>query len=260
MQRLEDNQHWSDLGFLVEKGDSNVGSQMIISRPNENSPIDTNEYFGENTILLKKYEDIDDECNAVVKDISEQIKNEKLRPDDICVISLDEKYISSYFTRIEKRLQSNGIKVFNIINAPNNNIYFSIENHVTLSTINKAKGNEVGMVYIVGVDAAFSENNIDYTVYRNKIFTAITRTKGWVVISGMGDRFDLFQKEMEQLQKNDYKFIFTQPSKDSTNTIFRMMDERQNIINQINKRILDLLNTGVKTEEVLNMIDLTPKK
>ena len=260
LQRLEDNQHWNDLGFVVEKGDSSVGAQMIISRPNENSPIDKNEYFGENTILFKKFRDIDEECNAIAKNIIKQIRTEKLRPDDICVISLDEKHISNYFSRIEKLLQKNDIKVFNILNAPNNNIYFSIENHVTLSSINKAKGNEVGMVYIVGVDAAFSENNIDYTVYRNKIFTAITRTKGWVVISGMGDRFNFFQKEIEQLQKNDYKFIFTQPSHDSTNTIFRMMDERQSLINQINKKISDLLKTGVQTEDVLRMIDLNQKK
>ena len=90
LQRLEDNQHWNDLGFVVEKGDSSVGAQMIISRPNENSPIDTNEYFGENTILFKKFRDIDEECNAIAKNIIKQIRTEKLRPDDICVISLDE--------------------------------------------------------------------------------------------------------------------------------------------------------------------------
>jgi len=76
----------------------------------------------------------------------------------------------------------------------------------------------------------------------------------------MGDRFNFFQKEIEQLQKNDYKFIFTQPSHDSTNTIFRMMDERQSLINQINKKISDLLKTGVQTEDVLRMIDLNQKK
>lgn len=260
LQRLEDNQHWNDLGFIVEEGDSSVGSKMVVSRPDENSPIDTDGYFGESTIVYNKYKDLEEECDSVAKDIIKQIKHEKLRPDDICVISLDEKYISSYFSLIEGKLQRNDIKVFNLINAPNNNIYFSIENHVTLSTINKAKGNEVGMVYIVGMDAAFLENNIDYTVYRNKIFTAITRTKGWVVISGVGTKFDLFQKEMHQLIQNDYKFIFTQPSRDSTNTIFRMMDERQNLINQINKKISDLLKTGVQTEDVFKMLDLNKEK
>lgn len=147
-----------------------------------------------------------------------------------------------------------------MLSAPNNNIYFSIENHVTLSSINKAKGNEVGMVYIVGVDAAFTENNIDYIIYRNKIFTAITRTKGWVVITGMGDCFDLFEKEIRQLEENNYKFIFKQPSKDSTNTIFRRMDERQSLINQINKKISDLIRTGLQTDDVLKMIDLNQKK
>ena len=260
LQRLEDNQHWNDLGFVVEEGDSSVGSKMVVSRPDENSPIDTDGYFGESTIVYNKYKNLEEECDSVAKDIIKQIRHEKLRPDDICVISLDEKNISSYVSLIERKLQKNDIKVFNLISAPNNNTYFSIENHVTLSTINKAKGNEVGMVYIIGMDAAFLENNIDYTVYRNKIFTAITRTKGWVVISGIGERFDLFQKEMHQLIRNNYKFIFTQPSRDSTNTIFRMMDERQNLINQINKKISDLLKTGVQTEDVFKMLDLNKEK
>lgn len=260
LQRLENNQHWIDLGFAVEEGDSSDGIKMVISRLDENSPMDTNNYFGNNTIKFKKFNDIDDECAAVAKDIIKQIRIEKLKPDDICVISLDEKHINNYFQRIEKHLQRNDIKVFNMLSAPNNNIYFSIENHVTLSSINKAKGNEVGMVYIVGVDAAFTENNIDYIIYRNKIFTAITRTKGWVVITGMGDCFDLFEKEIRQLEENNYKFIFKQPSKDSTNTIFRRMDERQSLINQINKKISDLIRTGLQTDDVLKMIDLNQKK
>ena len=76
----------------------------------------------------------------------------------------------------------------------------------------------------------------------------------------MGDCFDLFEKEIRQLEENNYKFIFKQPSKDSTNTIFRRMDERQSLINQINKKISDLIRTGLQTDDVLKMIDLNQKK
>lgn len=38
------------------------------------------------------------------------------------------------------------------------------------------------MVYIIGADTVFI--NRDNVILRNKLFTAITRTKGWVTITG----------------------------------------------------------------------------
>jgi len=261
LQRLGNNQHWEDLGFSVEIGDSKVGSHMIISRPDENSPMDTNKYFENKTIRYNTYLDMQKECLSVAEDIVNDIEKENLNPDDICVISLDEKYMSGYFDLIESRLKRKGIKTFNLLNVPNNNTYFSIENHVTLSSINKAKGNEVGMVYIIGVDAAFNENNKDYIVYRNKLFTAITRTKGWARITGMGQNASLFVKELNALKEKDFKFDFIQPSEESTRTIYVNMDERQLSLNKINKEIETLAKkTGLSVDAVLKMLNQSNTK
>ncbi len=39
IQMFENNQHWEDLGYIVEEGNSMAGDRMIISRPEENSPL-----------------------------------------------------------------------------------------------------------------------------------------------------------------------------------------------------------------------------
>jgi superfamily I DNA and RNA helicase len=252
LQRLENNKHWEDLGFFVEQGDSKDNDQMIISRPIENSPIETNDYFNADSVTIKVFTNLSDECRFIVDEINNDIKHNELRPDDICVISLDGNNIAAYFSSIQLGLEKKGINVFNLLEASNNNTFFSRENHVTLSTINKAKGNESGMVYVVGVDAIFF--NKDFIIDRNKLFTAITRSKGWVTITGL-EAAGLCEEEINKLKDNDYKLKFIQPSKSLTKTILRGMTEQQGFLNEVNKKIETFAKvSGLSPEEIIKIL------
>lgn len=254
IQRLENNQHWNDLGFDVIQGDSSiVGSDMIIERSLKNSPIDSEKIFS-NPVQVKGFDNLDKETNFVVECINSDIRKEELRPDDICVICLDNRNISHYFDALEHKLNLKGIKSFNHLKTANNNTNFAVEKHVTLSSINKAKGNEVGMVYIIGIDSIF--NNPNYPINRNKLFTAITRTKGWVTLTGIGETVSLCVEELKQLKANELKLCFTQP-KDSARTILRGLTEQQSQLNKINDIMADLMKkTGLSAEEVIKMLNL----
>ena len=39
VQTLENKDHWEDLGYEVEKGDFRIGSEIVVSRPEANSPL-----------------------------------------------------------------------------------------------------------------------------------------------------------------------------------------------------------------------------
>ena len=78
------------------------------------------------------------------------------------------------------------------------------------------------MVYVVGVDSAFA--NKDYIINRNQLFTAITRSKGWVKLTGH-QTAELCKNELNSLKENKYKLIFTQPSETETRTIYRGLDK-----------------------------------
>ncbi|WP_241279545.1 DEAD/DEAH box helicase [Chryseobacterium cucumeris] len=258
LQRLEDNDHWIDLGFEVENGNSKTNSEMVISRPEKNSPIITNELFKEDAISLKIFNNIREECEYVAELIYKDITEEELNPEDISVIGIDGKHISGYFENISNILSEKGINCFNHLNAPYNNKIYSKEGLVTLSTLNKAKGNESGMVYIVGTEYAFI--NKDYIIDRNKIFTAITRSKGWVVMTGF-EKAKQCQLEMDLLKKNDYKFKFTQPSGSSTRTILRGMTKQQSILNEINIKVQELSKIGLTETQIMELIkELNTKK
>jgi superfamily I DNA and RNA helicase len=258
LQRLENNNHWTDLGFEVEEGNSKTNSHMLISRPEKNSPLVTNEVFKEDAISLKIFDDINDECIYVADLIYKDIYEQDLNPDDISVIGIDGKHINTYFRIIQKLLNEKGVNCFNHLNSSYNNKFYSYENHVTLSTLNKAKGNESGMIYIVGTEYAFI--NKDYIIDRNKIFTAITRSKGWVVMTGF-NRAEQCQIEMNKLKEKQYKFDFIQPSVASTNTILRGMTKQQSILNEINIRVQELNGIGLSDSQILELIkDLNSKK
>ncbi|MBP2617855.1 DEAD/DEAH box helicase [Chryseobacterium jejuense] len=258
LQRLEDNDHWIDLGFEVETGDSKTNSEMVISRPEKNSPIITNELFKENAISLKIFDNIREECQYVAELIYKDITEEELNPEDISVIGIDGKHISGYFENITNILSERGINCFNHLNAPYNNKIYSKEGLVTLSTLNKAKGNESGMVYIVGTEYAFINKN--YIIDRNKIFTAITRSKGWVVMTGF-EKAQQCQLEMDLLKENKYKFKFTQPSGTSTRMILRGMTKQQSILNEINIRVQELSKIGLTEAQIMELIkELNTKK
>lgn len=258
LQRLENNKHWEDLGFSVLEGDSKTGSKMVIERPEDSSPIETNQYFKENSIDIKVFKNLDQETDFIVKCIDNDIRNQNLNPEDICVISLDQKNIGIYFSTIEKKLRSKGISVFNILNAPNNNTTFTVKNNVTLSTINKAKGNEVGMVYIIGVDFVF--NNKDFIVNRNQLFTAITRSKGWVRLTGY-EKAELCKYELDKLKKNNYRLIFIQPSEKATRTIYRGMDKIQSELNELTRKLEKISkDTGISIDDLLKTIEAQNQK
>ena len=81
---------------------------------------------------------------------------------------------------------------------------------VTLSTKFRAKGNEAPVVYIVGFDSLY-----EYTEEienRNGAFTSISRSKGWVRITGAGKLMRAVVKEIEKIQSDIPYFRFRFPN------------------------------------------------
>ena len=200
IQCFEDKLSWEEMGYVVEEGDCIEGEKMVISRPIENSP--RNHRVADN-FKLESLDDFEKEVNFVCNSIENDIKNEGLKPEDIMVISLDDRYAKTYFKKISVRLAE-----MNILSNNLSTDYFYRgfikENCVTLSTVYKAK--ESAAVYVVGADA-FENDKYDRSM-RNKIFTAFTRAKVWLTVSGILIKDKNLEQEIEKVKANNYKFIF----------------------------------------------------
>ncbi len=84
------------------------------------------------------------------------------------------------------------------------------DNAVTIANVNQAKGNEADFVFVVGLEE-IARNPMDVQA-RNSLFVAMTRTKGWITLMGLGDGTDPFYKEITQvwkmLKEDPFKITF----------------------------------------------------
>lgn len=210
IQMPENKEHWEDLGFKILEGSYNTGDHMVISRPEENSPLIKNQLLDKDNsaIKWKVFDKFDRECQFVADNIKKDL-DEELLPQDIIVISLDDREARNYFRKISQKLNDVGIRTFNLLDAPSNTTDFMVEDYITLTTVYRAKGNEAGSVYIIGVDKIF--DNKHSIGARNKLFTAITRANAWATISGMGKGALEFEKEIKKVIDNDYQLVFEMP-------------------------------------------------
>lgn len=256
VQMLENSEHWEDLGYKVVKGTCTPGESTTINRPEENSPLDLAQYVDSREIIeCESFENFKDEIDWVFSDICHFL-DEGLKPHDIMVISIDDRNAKSYFSSLSQRLATRDILVNNVHQASYTAPKFHIENHLTLSTIYKAKGNEAAVVYIVGADAI--EPYLNMVRARNKLFTAFTRSRAWVRLSGMG--IQILASEIEESLNNFPNFEFIYPDPEEIYKIQRDISERTAKLSKLQQLMLDLEITDVSEEELSKVIQIGKAK
>ena len=83
----------------------------------------------------------------------------------------------------------------------------------------------------------------------------MTRSKGWVVITGYPDAGQC-KAELDKLCSNDYRMEFIQPDEKQTHTIYRGLDQMQSKLNEV-QRTLEKLSaeTGIPMDALMNTLN-----
>lgn len=122
---------------------------------------------------------------------------------------------------------------------------------VTLSTVYRAKGNEASAVFVIGVDAV----SLRTRAGRNKLFTAITRSKAWVRISGMGDTARAINNEIKTAIENFPYLRFRMPDLREVELIQRDLSMRTIVANKIRSEYLTRLREeGFSDEDIVDIL------
>jgi len=176
-------------GFMME-GDLRSNNSLIrIGRNAENSKNPVVELWEEPFIEFNTFNNREEEVQALVQKVSEA-KNSGFKLDrQLMVISLgDNKKTQIQQRRIAESLVQAKIDFFipgsqgiNQTDFQGDRSLFWIENAITLTGIHRAKGNEAFWVFITGLENIEEDN----PQLRNQLFVAMTRTKGWLWISGL---------------------------------------------------------------------------
>lgn len=252
VQLLESKEHWEDIGYIVQKGNFIEGEEVLIERPEAHSlKIVSEEYSKEEIVKAFSFETFNEEIEFICQGVADDIQD-GLRPDDILVIVVDDRSAKSYLKHIENRLSELGIQTNNM-HADSYGIRdFQSEGCVTLSTVHKAKGNESYMVYVAGVDALFGP--FSSIRDRNMLFTALTRAKGWVRVSGIGMAATQCQNEINKALKYFPNLKFKYPSIQQIKVMKRGLKEGD--IKKLKaERLLDQLIAEMPAEEIKKHIE-----
>ncbi|WP_083876513.1 ATP-binding domain-containing protein [Ideonella sp. B508-1] len=161
-----------------------------------------------------KFDDAKAQADWLATQIQHDIEQEELRPDDIVVINPNPFTTEREVGPVRAALFAKDIDT-ELAGVSTSADVFSKADAVTFTGIFRAKGNEAGMVYIMNAQDCYAGWDKSTTaLVRNRLFTAITRSKAWVRVLGIGVNMNALIGELNALIRHDFKLVFQYPTAD----------------------------------------------
>ncbi len=210
VQMLGDENSWKAVGYVLEEGRLTPGNHVVLFRPPGNSPNRISEIYTGNQKLIsaRVFNSVDAELKWVATSIASDVREEGVPPEQIVVISLDSPRAKEYMVKVQDFLfeENIGSTIPGLVDPASD---FAEPGMITLSTVFRAKGNEAPVVYILSFQSLY--DFAEEIENRNRAFTSISRSKGWVRITGTGKRMDAVIKELKLIVADIPRFKFEFP-------------------------------------------------
>lgn len=231
VQMFDQSSLWNDIGYEVAEGRLEDGQRVVLKRTASSSPEFLEQHSDiDDLIIFKSFKTQEDQDRWVAEEIKKNLENDELRSDDIIVINPDPLTTKRIVAPIRAMLYRENIDshTAGVDTAPD--VFFATDNDsVAFTGIYRAKGNEAAMVYVVNSQVCYN-STFDLAKRRNQLFTAITRSKAWVRVLGVGEDMDGLISEYEQVKAHNFTLDFVYPTKnerDHMNVVNRDMSEAE---------------------------------
>lgn len=221
---------WEAIGYISDTP-IEEGKSVTLYRTKETSP-ELLKVDPDDIIRFLSYDNSSAMYEALLYMIQDDLVTNELLPADLMIIDMDTfgynknrqiltglQFTQNYIVQ-EETDEANQKYEFKIhaAGAANPEDFFRCDS-VVYSSIRRAKGNETFVVYIVNAQKCV--NSLRRRSDRNGLFTAITRSKGWVRVLGYGEDMDALVQEFEEIKKHDFKLHFDEyPDKETQQRIF----------------------------------------
>ena len=203
---------WKDIGYEIQEGSLEDGQSVKLVRTEKTSPKFLEFHSPiDDLVQFKIFNNHQEQTEWLVSQIEENIKIDELKPDDIMVIHADPLTTQDAVGDARALLFSKGINnnLAGITTSPDD---FFNEEAIVFTSINRAKGNEAAMIYLMDAHLCFSGSEL--AKKRNILFTAMTRSKAWLRVLGYGDGMKNLVAEYMKIREKDFSLEFTYPTKD----------------------------------------------
>ncbi|MCL6444953.1 MAG: ATP-binding domain-containing protein [Alicyclobacillus sp.] len=214
VQMFDYPQLWEDVGYRRIRGELREGSEVWLRRTEETSPMFLENHSPiDDLVKFIRFESYEEQAEWVARSIKDNLENDELRHDDIVVINPDPLTTRREVGPIRQRLLEMGIQSHTAGIDTTPDVFFNTESDsITFTGIYRAKGNEAGMVYIINAQDCHS-SAANLATIRNRLFTAITRSKAWVRVLGVGEGMQKLIDEFERTKQANFELRFTYPTR-----------------------------------------------
>ena len=217
VQMFDDIRMWQDVGYEAS-GSIRDGKPTVLRRTDATSPRFLEDHSPvDDLVIFKACSDADEQDAWLVEQICKNLDEDELCPEDIVVINPKPSRTLTATASIRARLLERGIPN-HLAGMGGKADEFRRSGSVTFTGIHRVKGHEAGMVYIVNADDCYSARH-GLARLRNVLFAAITRSKAWVRVCGVGNSMRDLAKEHVALKEDGYKLRFRYPTKDELKTM-----------------------------------------
>lgn len=254
VQMFEYKGLWNDIGYEVDSGKLAEGEHVVLTRTNKSSPRFLEEHSDiDDLIIFKNFTTQEEQDEWVAREIEKNLQNDELRADDIIVINPDPFTTKKAVAPIRSILFQHGIQSHTAGVDTTPDVFFSeVNDSIAFTGIYRAKGNEAAMVYIINAHTCF-DSSFELAKLRNQLFTAITRSKAWVRVLGVGNEMSGLIEEYNKIKQHNFKLDFTYPTKsqlDYINIVNRdMSNGEKNDIEKNQNSIINLIK-GLESNKI----------
>ncbi|AFE05186.1 hypothetical protein COCOR_03372 [Corallococcus coralloides DSM 2259] len=241
VQMLGSTESWKAVGYELESGELVPGNNVVIARPDENSPNPIERIYkgSQDLITAKKFDDRTSELGWVAESIEKDIKEEGVPSEQIVVITLNSIEAKRDLARLQQFLFARGINSL-IPGIVHDAASFAEPGYVTLATVHRAKGNEAPVVYVINAEhIATYQGEIEA---RNRFFTSVSRAKGWVRVTGSGTRMDAVLAEIHKLVNDIPRFRFAFPDPRKIRQLDLETSRRRAHVTRVKRSVKELLD------------------
>ncbi|OHV18594.1 RNA helicase [Rhizobium sp. RMa-01] len=210
-QMFTDPEIWSRLGYTVKSGELKFDRNVVIKRAEESIP----EFFNElltpkDTLITKKFDDSLEQYEWVAKKIKTLISDDELEHSDILIVMPNVRTSKSEGARMLRALLAEDLQGHIPGQTSSRDEVFR-EESIAITHIYRAKGNEAPVVFVI--NSEFCEGKYGIKQRRNILFTAMTRSRAWTYVLGVGAGMEAIQDELKEIKQDDFTLDFHYPKR-----------------------------------------------
>lgn len=253
VQIFDEPDLWTDIGYESVRGDLILGQAVALKRRPECSPA----YYSDpekalitssDAVQFHTFDSVVSQANWVAEQIHDNITNGELLYRDILVIVPSAWTSKSEYAHIARALREKGL-ASHLVGISSSRDEVFIDNSIAVTHIYRAKGNEAPMVYVLNSHECYT--GLQLAKKRNTLFTAITRSRAWVRVCGVGPASTALTQEYERIRDAQYELDFVYPTREQIKRMRRIhRDRSEEEQKKLNKKVsefaevIDLIKNG----------------